>query len=45
MKITKKQIVQLDKGETSVRKLFPKVFETKLEVGKWYNANYKTTSI
>jgi len=36
MKITKKQIVQLDKGETTVRELFPQVFETKLEVGKWY---------
>lgn len=41
MKITKEQIVQLDKGETSVRELFPEVFETKLEVRKWYNANYK----
>ena len=36
MKITKKQIVALDKQETTVRELFPEVFETKLEVGKWY---------
>jgi len=38
MKITKKQIVALDKQETTVRELFPEVFETKLEVGKWYKS-------
>jgi hypothetical protein len=36
MEITKKQIIALDKGETTVRELFPDVFKTKLEVGKWY---------
>jgi hypothetical protein len=41
MKITKKQIKALDKGETNVRELFPEVFETKLEVGKWYVKEWK----
>jgi hypothetical protein len=36
MKITKKQIVALDKQEKTVRELFPEVFKTELEVGKWY---------
>ena len=36
MKITKKQIIALDNGETTVRELFPQVFQVKLEVGKWY---------
>lgn len=38
MKITKKQIIALDKGETTVRELFPEVFETKLQIGKWYKS-------
>jgi len=38
MKITKKQNKALDKGETNVRELFPIVFETKIEVGKWYKS-------
>jgi len=36
MKITKKQIVALDKNETTVRELFPEVFETKLEDNTYY---------
>ena len=40
MKITKKQVKQLDKGEVTVRELFPEVFETKLKVGKWYKHKY-----
>jgi hypothetical protein len=40
MEITKKQIIALDKGETTARELFPDVFQTKLEVGKWYVANH-----
>jgi hypothetical protein len=36
MKITKKQIIALDNGETTIRELFPQVFQVELEVGKWY---------
>jgi len=36
MKITKKQIKALDKGGTTVRELFPEVFETKLEDNTYY---------
>lgn len=36
MKITKEQIVALDKKETTVRELFPEVFETKLEDNTYY---------
>ena len=42
MKITEEQIKDLDNGSTTVRELFPQVFETVLEVGEWYkqkNAN------
>jgi len=39
MKITKKQIVALDKKEKTVRELFPEVFKTKLKTGKWYKVN------
>jgi len=34
--ITEEQIKELAKGNAKVKKWFPKVFETKLEVGKWY---------
>lgn len=36
MKITKEQVKELDKGNTTVRALFPDVFKTKLEAGKLY---------
>ena len=35
---TQKQIKQLAKGNAKVKKMFPEVFETKLEVGKWYKS-------
>jgi hypothetical protein len=34
--ITKEQIKQLAKGNAKVKEWFPEVFETKLEIGKWY---------
>ena len=34
--ITEEQIKQLAKGNAKVKEWFPEVFETKLEVGKWY---------
>lgn len=36
MKITKKQIKALDKGETNVRELFPEVFEKELHDNTYY---------
>lgn len=39
--ITEEQIKELAKGNKKVEKMFPEVFETKLEVGKWYrNVDY-----
>lgn len=39
--ITEEQIKELAKGNAKVKKMFPEVFETKLEVGKWYkNEDY-----
>jgi hypothetical protein len=35
--ITKEQIKQLAKGNAKVKEWFPEVFETKLEIGKWYH--------
>lgn len=34
--ITEEQIKELAKGNAKVKKWVPEVFETKLEVGKWY---------
>lgn len=34
--ITEEQIKELAKGNAKVKKMFPEVFETKLETGKWY---------
>jgi hypothetical protein len=34
--ITEEQIKQLAKGNAKVKEWFPEVFETKLEIGKWY---------
>jgi len=36
MKITKENIIKLDKKETTVRELFPEFFKTALNVRKWY---------
>ena len=36
MKITKENIIRLDKKETTVRELFPSLFTPVLEKGKWY---------
>lgn len=35
--ITKEQLQELAKGNAKVERWFPEAFETKLEVGKWYN--------
>lgn len=43
MKITKEQIKAVEEGTTSMRELFPEVFKTKLEVGKWYK-NFRDTN-
>lgn len=37
--ITEEQIKELAKGNKKVKKMFPDVFETKLEIGKWYRYN------
>jgi len=34
--ITEEQIKELAKGNAKVKKMFPEVFELKLEIGKWY---------
>lgn len=36
MKISKENIIKLDKKETTVRELFPSLFAPVLEKGKWY---------
>lgn len=36
--ITEEQIKKLAKGNAKIKKMFPDVFETKLEVGKWYKS-------
>jgi len=38
--ITEEQIKELAKGNAKVKNWFPEVFETKLEVGKWYKSDY-----
>src|SRR6478736_4166053 len=38
MKITKFQIQELDKGNTTVRVLFPDVFEKPFSLNKWYKS-------
>ncbi len=38
MKITKSQIKELDNGTTTVRELFPSVFETVIKKGKWHKS-------
>ena len=35
-KITEDQIKQLAKGNKKVEKMFPEVFETEIELNKWY---------
>lgn len=39
--ITEEQIksIALGGGKTKIKEMFPEVFETKLEVGKWYKSN------
>ena len=37
--ITEEQIKELAKGNAKLKTMFPEVFETKLEVGKWYKYN------
>jgi len=38
--ITEEQIKELAKGNAKVKKWFPEVFETKLEIGRWYKGTY-----
>lgn len=38
--ITEEQIKELAKGNSKVKKWFPEVFETKLEVGRWYKGKH-----
>jgi len=42
--ITEEQIKELAKGNAKVKNWFPEVFETKLEVGKWYKDNSNSGS-